>query len=209
MLATFSLHSHAPQSSVSLATPLHPSSSPASDIMPRLRHRMRCRRGSTCRQLRRSPSSSSASSTHSDSHTSPPRGIQLCSGRRINSPIPLSIPAQTHTARFSFDCSLNRPRVTASITVAFCEEPREAAPNSDFAGQSNTAALSSDMHPGSLPTVNVGLQGKESTATQTSERKDVQELSMEQEGLEHTREVLKDDGQASDEKKDKVQMSVQ
>lgn len=57
--------------------------------------------------------------------------------------------------------------------------------------------------------MNVGLQRMESTATQTSERKDVQELSMVQEGLEHTREVLKDDGQASDEKKDKVQMRAQ
>ena len=40
LLATFSLHSHAPQSSVSLATPLHPGSSPALEIMSRLRHRM-------------------------------------------------------------------------------------------------------------------------------------------------------------------------
>ena len=33
--------------------------------------------------------------------------------------------AQSHTALFSFDCTLNRPRVTAAISVVFLEEPQD------------------------------------------------------------------------------------
>ena len=34
-----------------------------------------------------------------------------------------ALPGQSHMALFSFDCALNRPRVTVAISVVFLEEP--------------------------------------------------------------------------------------
>ena len=104
--------------------------------MPRVRHRMRCRRGSTRRQPRRAPSSPSIESTSGQSsdyylgrypNTRSGRGRLVASGHRMDSPAPgfptASSPSPTmHTVQFSFNFSLNRPRITASVTVVFREE---------------------------------------------------------------------------------------
>ena len=94
--------------------------------IPRLRKRMRCRRGSSRTARRHSPSLSSSpsdTSAHSDSLPRLLRGRLLRSGRRLDSPSGDALPAQSHTALFSFDCALKRPRVTVAISVVFLEEP--------------------------------------------------------------------------------------
>ena len=94
--------------------------------IPRLRQRMRCRREPSHSARRYSPSfSSSPSDTSAPSGSLPRlfRGRLLRSGRRLDSPSGDALPAQSHTALFSFDCALNRPRVTVAISVVFLEEP--------------------------------------------------------------------------------------
>ena len=104
--------------------------------MPRVRHRMRCRRGSTTGQPLRAPSSPSTESTSGQSsdyyvgrypNTRSGRGRLVGSGHCMDFPAPgfptASSPSPTtHTVQFSFNCSLNRPRITASVTVVFREE---------------------------------------------------------------------------------------
>ena len=102
--------------------------------MPHLRQRMCCRRGSTRGQPLRTPSSpSTESSSHSSDYyagccpnTRSGRGRVLGSGHCMGSPAPhfptASPSPTTRTALFSFNFSLNRPRITTSITVVFCEE---------------------------------------------------------------------------------------
>ena len=104
--------------------------------MPRVRHRMCCRRGSTRGQPRRAPSSPSTESNSSQSsdyylcrypNTRSGRGRLVGSGHRMDSPAPrfptTSSPSpMTCTAQFSFNYSLNRPRITDLVTVVFREE---------------------------------------------------------------------------------------
>ena len=95
---------------------------------------MRCRRGPSRSARRPSPSPSSSpsdSSTHSDSLPRLLRGRLLRSGRRLDSPSGDALPAQSHTALFSFDCALNKPRVTVAISVVFLEEPIPETPPED------------------------------------------------------------------------------
>lgn len=126
LFASFSLRPQPVVSSPLFGLPL------VSVSMPRLRHRMRCRRGSSRGRLRRpspSPSSTSSSSSHEGS-SSLSRGRRTRSGRCMSSPLASHPPAQTHTTQFSFNCALSRPRVTATITVAFREDPQHVDPNS-------------------------------------------------------------------------------
>ena len=123
--------------------------------MPRVRHRMHCRRGRTRGQPRRAPSNTSTESTSGQSsdyylgrypNTRSGRGRLVVSGHRMDSPTPsfptVSSPSPTtRTAQFSFNCSLNRPRITALVTVVFREEAqteeectRPAGPSSEKAG---------------------------------------------------------------------------
>ena len=105
--------------------------------MPRLRQRMRCRKGSTRGQPLRAPSSPSTDSSSGQSsdnytgrypNTRSGRGRIVGSGQRMHSPAPhfptASSPskATTRNAQFLFNCSLNRPRIIASVTVVFHEE---------------------------------------------------------------------------------------
>ena len=104
--------------------------------MPRLRQRMRCRRGSSRSARRHSPSISSSPSDSSAPSGSLPRlfrGRLLRSGRRLDSPSGDALPAQSHTTLFSFDCALNRPRVTVAISVVFLEEPLPEIPPDEHA----------------------------------------------------------------------------
>ena len=99
--------------------------------MPRLRQRMRCRRGSSRTARRRSPSTSTSPSEIALPSDNLPRlfhGRQFLSGRRLDSPSGDALPAQSHTALFSFGCALNRPRVTVAISVVFLEEPLPEIP---------------------------------------------------------------------------------
>ena len=91
--------------------------------MPRVRHRMRCRRGSTRGQSRRAPSSTSTEMTSGQSsdyylgrypNTRSGRDQLVASGHRMDSPAPgfptASSPSPTtRTAKFSFNFSLNCP----------------------------------------------------------------------------------------------------
>ena len=109
------------------------SSSPNSaESMPRLRQRMRCRRGSTRSTKRHSTSPSSSPSEISSPSDSLPRllhGRLIRSRRRLDSPSSSALPAQSHTALFSFDSSLNWPRVSVAISVVFLEEPQVENPS--------------------------------------------------------------------------------
>ena len=104
--------------------------------MPRLRQRMCFRRGSTRGQPLCTPSSPSTESSSGQSsdyyagrypNTRSGRGRVVGSGHRMDSPAPrfptASSPSPTtRTAQFSFNCSLNRPQITALVTVVFREE---------------------------------------------------------------------------------------
>ena len=103
--------------------------------MPRVRQRMRCRRGSTRGQLLRAPSSPSTELSFGQSsdyagrypNTRSGRGRVVGSGHRMDSHAPhfptASSPSPTmRTAQFSFNFSLNNPRITASVNVVFREE---------------------------------------------------------------------------------------
>ena len=102
--------------------------------MPRVRQRMHCRRSSTRGQPLRAPSNTSTeSSSHSSDYyagrypnTRSGRGRVLGSGHRMGSPAPhfptASPSPTTRTALFSFNFSLNHPRIIASITMVFREE---------------------------------------------------------------------------------------
>ena len=133
-----------------------------SAIMPCLRLRIRGRRGSSRGRLRRPslpPRTTSSSSSYDDSHSSAPHGHRLCSGRCLGTSVPSRPPAQTHTARFSFLSSLNRPLITASITIAFLEELQNVDPISGLVS-------SSDLQAGSMHNINLNLQGLGSSAQQ-------------------------------------------
>ena len=80
-----------------------------------------------------SPSTESTSGQSSDYYagrypnTRSGRGRVVGSGHRMDSPAPrfptASSPSpMTHTAQFSFNCSLNRPRIMALVTVVFHKE---------------------------------------------------------------------------------------
>ena len=103
-------------------SPLVPTA-PETAPMPRVRHRMRFRRGSTRGQPLRAPSSPSTESTSGQSsdyyvgrypNTRSGWGRVVGSGHRMDSPTPrfptASSPSPTtRTAQFSFNFSLNRP----------------------------------------------------------------------------------------------------
>lgn len=117
------------------SSPLVPTASETAP-MPHLRQRMRCYRGSTRGQPLRAPSSPSteSSSGHCSDYyagrypnTRSGRGRVVGSGHHMDFPAPrfptASSPSPTtRTAQFSFNFSLNRPRITASVTVVFREE---------------------------------------------------------------------------------------
>ena len=104
------------------SSPLVPTA-PEIAPMPRVCHRMRCRRGSTRGQSRRAPSSTSTEMTSGQSsdyylgrypNTRSGRDRLVASGHRMDSPAPgfptASSPSPTmRTAQLSFDCTLNRP----------------------------------------------------------------------------------------------------
>ena len=122
--------------------------------MPPLRQRMHCCRGSTRGQPRCAPSSPSTESTSGQSsdyylvrypNTRSGRGRLVGSGHRMDSPAPgfptASSPSPTTcTAQFSFNCSLNRPQITASVTVVFCEEAQTEEECTRLAGLSSEKA---------------------------------------------------------------------
>ena len=137
------------------SSPLVPTA-PETAPMPRVRHRMRCCRGSTRGQPLRAPSNPSTNLTSGQSsdyyagrypNTRSGQGRLVGSGHRMDSPAPCfptaSSPSPTtRTAQFSFNCSLNRPRITALVTVVFREEAqteeectRPAGLSSEKAGQ--------------------------------------------------------------------------
>lgn len=103
--------------------------------MPRLHHRMRCRRGTP----RRAPSSPSSISTSLSSdfitghypHTRSGRG-RLHLPNHYPEPRPLdSTSSPTFgPAIFTFNCSLNHPRITAHVSVFFHEEAQEVGDSS-------------------------------------------------------------------------------
>ena len=172
LLASFELRPHSP---LPLLLLLPSQFAASSESMPRLRHRMRCRRGSSRNQSRRPPSTPSTSSdppSHSDSHHSPHSDRILHSGRRIHSTNPMPPPTHTQTASFSYNSSLNRPRVTASITVVFQEEPQATARGSDQANQDISEAQSAEMHGGIRHTVSMDMQEMDGKATQDQARQD-------------------------------------
>ena len=135
------------------SSPLVPTT-PEIAPMPRVRHRMRCRRGSTRGQSRRAPSSTSTEMTSGQSsdyylgrypNTRSGRGRLVASGHRMDSPAPgfptASSPSPTtRTAQFSFDCTLNRPRITAVVTVVFREEAQTEEECTRLAGLSSEKA---------------------------------------------------------------------
>ena len=105
--------------------------------MPHLRQWMHCCRGRTRGQPLRAPSIPSTESSSGQSsdyyagrypNTMSGRGRIVGSCQRMHSPAPrfptASSPsmATTRTAQFSFNFSLNRPRIIASVTVVFREE---------------------------------------------------------------------------------------
>ena len=114
---------------------------------------MRYRCESTRRSVRHSPSSSSSPSETSSPSDSLPRLLHshfLHSSRRLDSPSSSALPAQSHTALFSFDCSLNRPRVTDAISVVFLEEPQDEKDQNPSAGQGINGNTEQDQVPQDL-----------------------------------------------------------
>lgn len=119
------------------------------DKMPRLRHRLRCRRGSTRGRSsgrRRSLSTSSLSSSFESLHgrypsmhsghgngrgcrlpSSPTRGVSASLSPPCSHPAASASLLSPSTAHFHFQCKTNRPLVIATITVTFKEIP-EAFP---------------------------------------------------------------------------------
>ena len=110
---------------------------------------MRCHRGSTRGQPLCAPSSpSTESSSHSSYYhagcypdTRSGQGRVLGSGHHMGSPaphFPTASPSPTMcTVLFSFNFSLNRPRITASITVVFREEAQMEEQCTRLAGLSS------------------------------------------------------------------------
>lgn len=143
----------------SVPTPHSQSLSPY-EVMPR----MRCRRGSSKgRMLHSSPSTVSNSSSPSSNHFLA-RYLDTCSGRgrtRVVSSQPLqtcpsatALPSSSqhssYTTHFTYQCSLDRPLIKATITVMFQEEPSivEGRPTrvmeKNDTAQGNPSALNSD-----------------------------------------------------------------
>ena len=129
--------------------------------MPRLHQRMRCRRGSTRGQPLCTPSNPSTKSfSHSIDYyvgrypnTRSGQARVLGSSHRMGSPAPhfptASPSLTTRTALFSFNFSLNRPRITASITVVFREEVQVEEQCTRPAGLSSEKAQLSGLQEGS------------------------------------------------------------
>ena len=161
-LSSVALLPLSPQSYVHLFPPCPVVSSAT---MSRLRQRMRYRRGSMRHQIRCSPSTSGTSSVSTSHSDSQPRGRLLHSGRCLASPTPSTPLTQTHTAHFSFNSTLNRSRVTASITVVFREEPQEIVPSSRLVECSLSAAQDLAQFVGLKHPDSADVQGQMGKAT--------------------------------------------
>lgn len=111
--------------------------------MPRWRHRMRSRRG----HPRRAPSSPSSDSPSLSSdfsvghypHTRSGRGRLLASSH-----YPVPSPS-SGSVLFTFNCSLNRPRITAHILVVFHEEAQEGESSSHPEGPGSVTVSTSNL----------------------------------------------------------------
>ena len=130
--------------------------------MPRLRQRMCCRRGSTRGQPLHATSSPSTKSSSQSSdyyagrypNTRSGWGRVIGSGHRMGSPAPhfptASPSPTTRNALFSFNFSLNLPRITASITMVFREEAQVEEQCTRPTGlSSGKAGQHSGLHEGS------------------------------------------------------------
>lgn len=108
----------------------HSFSFPATiDSMPRLRHRMRCRRGQSRRVNRRSSPSSSTSAADfigsaSTSHVA--RG-RILRSENWNTNCQ-NAPAHSQTRHFFFQSALIRPCLTATVTIVFRESLNDEVP---------------------------------------------------------------------------------
>ena len=126
--------------------------------------RMRCCSGRTRGQPLRAPSSpSTESSSHSSDYyagrypnTRSGQGQVLGSGHRMGSPaphFPIASPSPTtRTALFSFNFSLNHPRIIASITMVFREEAQVEEQCTRPASLSSEKAQLSGLQEGSSGT---------------------------------------------------------
>ena len=101
---------------------------PALQFMPRLRQRMRCRRGSSCGQVNRQPSSSTSASSSYSSDFGPVRFLASRRGRGWGRGQPnsathfrLSSRPQSHISRLQYPCTLSNFTFLAKVTIELHE----------------------------------------------------------------------------------------